>query len=286
MSRPLDVCPNCGERTLIAVCSVVAEYAIANDGEADQDWSRRQVDDDTSQVQSVKCESCGAEFRRFSLDGSGYLVGLGPVPAEADTPAHAMTAEGFRQWLTATVADWCRAEGMTPDGEGEDLGDLFRHLDETDAWATIGVTVVPAYEDRTLYIVGPGASWLATTGIELGIEEETIWQDPLSNLRLDAPVADLVKHREGLRRRADEIADLLAGEDRPRYIAHWAFTNADNDVVLFSKTYDHEPTDAAVRSDGYLWCEEEEGEGVDEAAFSQWHDALCQPGLVSIVRLG
>ena len=47
MSQPLDVCPTCGERDLIAVCNVVVEYAIANEGENDQDWSPREVDDDT-----------------------------------------------------------------------------------------------------------------------------------------------------------------------------------------------------------------------------------------------
>lgn len=286
MSRPLDACPNCGERDLIAVCTVVAEYAIGNEGEADQDWSRRTVDDDTSQVQSVKCDACGAEFRRFALDGSGYLVGLGPSPTQAAPDTDAMTADGFREWLNATVADWCRANDLTPDGEGEDLGDLYRHLEETDAWANIGVTPVPAYEEQTLFVVGPQASWLATTGIELGTEGETIWQDPLSNLRPDVPMDDLVSYGEQLRRRADQIADLPSRDDRPRYIAHWAFTNADNDVVLCSKTYAHEPTDAAVRKDGYLWYHEEEGGTVDEAAFQAWHDGLCQTGVVSIVPLG
>jgi len=285
MSRPLDVCPTCGKQSLIAVCTVVAEYAIANEGECEQDWSRREVDDDTSEPTLFRCDSCGVEFRRFSLDGSGYLVGLGPVPGEAATPALAMTAEGFQEWLNATVADWCRSEGLTPNGESEDLGDLYRHLEENDSFTAVGVMLIPAYEDQTLYIVGPQSSWLATTGIELGIESESIWQDPLANLRLDVPMDDLVSYGERVRRRADEIAALLSGHERPGYIAHWAFTNADNDVVLFSKTYDHEPTDAAVRKDGHLW-HEEEGEGVDEAAFEAWHDRLCQPGLVSIVPLG
>jgi len=210
MSRPLDVCPTCGERDLIAVCRTTAEYAIVNDGEADQDWSRREVDDDTSEPKLFRCDSCGAEFRRFSLDGSGYLVGLGPTLTQAAHDGHAMTAEGFREWLNATVADWCREEGLTPNGEGENLGDLYRHLDETDSFTAIGVTLVPAYDEQTLHIVGPEASWLATTGIELGAEGETIWFDPLGNLRLDVPMDDLVKHGEQLRRRADEVAALLA----------------------------------------------------------------------------
>ncbi len=76
------------------------------------------------------------------------------------------------------------------------------------------------------------------------------------------------------------------GTEAGAFVAHWAFTNADNDVVLFSKTYGHEPTDDAVREDGYLWYHEEEGGTVDEAAFEAWHDGLCQTGLVSIVPLG
>lgn len=41
MSECLDRCPTCGERSLVAVCSVIAEYAITNEGEDSQDWSRR-----------------------------------------------------------------------------------------------------------------------------------------------------------------------------------------------------------------------------------------------------
>ena len=77
MNPPIDVCPECGERTLIAVCTVVVEYAITNEGEGDQDWSRRKVDDDTSEVESFKCDSCKAEFETFELNDDGYLVSLG-----------------------------------------------------------------------------------------------------------------------------------------------------------------------------------------------------------------
>lgn len=285
MTQPLDACPTCGERSLIAVCRTTAEYAIANEGECDQDWSRRAVDDDTSEPTVFRCESCGAEFRRFSLDGNGYLVRLGPSPTQAAPCGDAMTAEGLREWLATKVADWCRAEGLTPDGEGEDLGDLYRHLDETDAWDAIGVTLVPAYEEQTLFVVGPQASWLATTKIELGIEAESVWQDPLANLRLDVPTSDLVSYGERARQRADQIADLVTAVRRPRYVAHWAFTNADNDVVMFTRSYVDEPIGLSVRHDGYLWYHEDEGAELDEAEFQAWHDALCQTGLVSIVPL-
>jgi len=291
MSQPLDACPTCGQRRLMAVCRTTVEYAIGNEG-GGQSWDRRWVADDDSTPTSFRCDSCGAEFRRFALDGSGYLVGLGPSPTQAAPNADAMTAEGFLQWLNATVADWCRAEGLTPGGEGEDLGGLSRHLEETDAWDAIGVRLVPAHEDQTLFIVGPGAVWLASTGIELGIEGETIWQDPLSNLRLDVPMADLVRHGERVRRRADEIAALLAGHigcdavRAPRYYTCTCLTDYDNDLVVFSKTYPDEPDEDRVRRDCFLWCNDAEGEAVDEEAYQLWEAGLCQPGLVSIVRLG
>jgi len=291
MSQTTDACPTCGERNLIAVCTVVAEYAVSNDGGADQDWSRRSVDDDTSQPTVFRCGSCLAEFSQFTLDDQGYLVRLGPSPTQAAPDGDAMTADGFREWLTSTVAEWCRAEGLKPDGEGEDLGDLYRDLDDTGAWAAIGVTLVPAYEDQTLYIVGPQASWLATTGIEFGAECESVWFDPLANLRLDVPVTDLASYGDRLRRRADEVAALLStGDARTEgaatpHIAHWAFTNADNDLVMFSHTYGREPTEDDVRRDGYLSHLDDEGAELDEASFQEWHDALCQTGLVSIVPL-
>lgn len=291
MSQPTDACPNCGERNLIAVCTVLAEYAVSNDGEADQDWSRWTVDDDSSHPTLIRCDSCGGKFRRFTLDEQGYLVRLGPLPAAAATAPDSLRAEGFREWLASTVADWCRAEGPTPDGEGTDLGDLYRSLDDTEAWDAIGVTLIPVYEDQTLYLVGPQASWLATTGIELGAEGEILWHDPLSNLRLDVPMAELVSYGERLRRRADEVAVLLAGHDaegggaaRP-HVACWAFANADDDVVLFTRTYHHEPTGDEVRHGGYLWYHEDDPEVTDLDGFQTWHDGLCQTGLVSIVPL-
>lgn len=84
-TEPVDTCPACGERDLIAVCSVVVEYAIANEGEADQEWSRGKVDDDTSEVRSVRCDGCGTEFERFTLDERGYLTG---VAAQRSSDTH------------------------------------------------------------------------------------------------------------------------------------------------------------------------------------------------------
>ena len=81
MTRPLDTCPHCGERALIAICTVIAEYAITNEGETDQDWSRQEIDDDTSVPQSVRCDACGAEFGNLTLDERGYLVGLSLMTA-------------------------------------------------------------------------------------------------------------------------------------------------------------------------------------------------------------
>jgi hypothetical protein len=75
MTKPLDTCPTCGERDLIAVCNVVAEYAIANEG-GGQSWDRRDVDDETSEPTSFRCGSCGSEFSDFELDDDGYLTSL------------------------------------------------------------------------------------------------------------------------------------------------------------------------------------------------------------------
>jgi hypothetical protein len=119
------------------------------------------------------------------------------------------TAQQFQADLIVTVHDWCEEEGIPNDGEGRELGDLLRHLEDTGWFDEEGVTLVSAYEEQTLFIVGPDASWLATTGIELGIESESIWQDPLNNLRLDVSMDELRSHLARLRRRADEIAALL-----------------------------------------------------------------------------
>ena len=214
MSQVLDTCPSCQQRNLIAICRTTVEYAIGNEP-GGQSWDRREVDDDDSTPTSFRCGDCGAEFSEFGLDGNGFLVRLGS-PTHTDTPPEdSMSAEQFRDWLTNAVGDWCRRNGLTPEGEGVNLGDLYRHLEDTEAYAAIGVTLVPAYEAQTLYLVGPDAAWLATTGIELGIESETVWQDPLRNLRLDVPMADLARYEDGLRRRADEVAALLATGDRP-----------------------------------------------------------------------
>jgi hypothetical protein len=122
------------------------------------------------------------------------------------------TAEQFRDWLTVRVDDWCRDNGLPPThGEGEDLGDLYRELDDTEEFAAIGVTLIPAYDEQMLYFVGAKASWIAATGIELGCECETIWQDPLNNLRLDVAPSELSDYRDRLRCQADEITDLLDG---------------------------------------------------------------------------
>lgn len=133
--------------------------------------------------------------------------------ADEAPPATALeiTAEQFVDWLTGRVDEWCREKGLTPHGEGEDLGDLYRELDADAAFTEIGVTLIPAHDEQTLFVVGAGASWLATTGIELGIESETIWLDPLGNLRLDVPLSELSDYRDRLRRVVDEITTVLGG---------------------------------------------------------------------------
>jgi hypothetical protein len=92
MSEVIDVCPACGEQSLVAVCQVVVEYTITNDGEGGQDWERSgsdAIDDDSSDVVCIRCESCGGEWNY--CDGtvhmeSGHLVGLGWAGDRDQTP--------------------------------------------------------------------------------------------------------------------------------------------------------------------------------------------------------
>ena len=74
----IDKCPLCNG-DLIAVCNVVVEYIIHNepDGES-QDWERDNVDDDNSEILSIKCDDCGHEWfgSKVELDDEGFLVGL------------------------------------------------------------------------------------------------------------------------------------------------------------------------------------------------------------------
>ena len=217
MSRPLDACPECGRKSLIAVCSVIVEYDVHSDSQTTQEWARGEVDDESSRPLRFRCGNmeCRAEFPTFTLNSHGDLVALGPATGECALapPAGAMTAAQFESWLIVTVGNWCQEQGLTPEGEGVDCGDLYRELESASACDVLGVTLIPAYDEQTLFLVGPNASWLAATGIELGIESETIWHDPLSNLRLDVPVDELKQHRDRLRRSADEITALLPTSD-------------------------------------------------------------------------
>ena len=208
VSKLLDECPRCECRGLIAVCSVTVEYGVTNDGEGGQDWSRREVDDDDSLPSRFRCGNCGAEFTQFTLDGDGHLVSLESTPNDArpEATGEAMTAEQFGAWLTTRVDDWSRANGLTPHGEGEDLGDLYRDLEDTGAFEEAGVVVLADPIEQFMYFVGPGRSWVASTPYESGAELETVWWDPVSHLRLDLGDADLLRIAEGLRARADEFA--------------------------------------------------------------------------------
>lgn len=87
MRKPLDVCPGCGTRNLIAVCRTTVEYGVANE-EGGQSWARQEVDDDDCKPTHFRCGSCGAEFTEFGLDAEGFLMGLTPVSDEGgeDTP--------------------------------------------------------------------------------------------------------------------------------------------------------------------------------------------------------
>ena len=116
MSDLLDRCPACGDKSLVAVCTVTAEYAIANDGEDAQDWLRREVYDDTSEARSVRCEACGAEYADVRLDDRGYLIGLAVHPDDQEA------AEV--EWWFAAVAYGDRDQG---DGHARLFTKLYDH---------------------------------------------------------------------------------------------------------------------------------------------------------------
>ena len=84
MATPIDLCPECGEQDLVAICNTIVEYDIVNDGDEGQDWEKSEVDDDSSDVISIKCESCGEEWfdGEFTLDRNGFLVELAPKTEE------------------------------------------------------------------------------------------------------------------------------------------------------------------------------------------------------------
>lgn len=199
----IDRCPACGERSLVAVCNATVEYTLTNEI-GGQSWNRIEVDDDTATPLVIRCDSCGAEYPEFALDSDGYLVSLASTSPVAPSDGE-MTAQQFREWLAARIDEWCLQHHLTPGGEGENLGDLYREMDATDAFHETGATLVPAYEAQTLYIVGPDLMWVATTDITLGSEGQTVWIDPLASLRMDEETAEMREERDDCLRCIREI---------------------------------------------------------------------------------
>lgn len=202
-----------------------ARYTLANhiaSGEPLDDWARVELlatglvtEADLGLLPNPRrCEDPG---ECYEYTGRRWDVRLAEKPVlvereqDGAKPPTAMTAKQFSEWLTVQIDEWCEENRLTPHGDGEDLGDLYRELDDAETFTAIGVTLIPAHDEQMLYLVGGGAAWLATTGIELGIENETIWFDPLSNLRLDVPMDELRQYRDRLRWAADEITTLLVG---------------------------------------------------------------------------
>ena len=75
----IESCPICGG-SIVACCDVPVEYAVTNDDEGGQDWTRLTVDDDNSSPNFFTCGECNTVFTEFELNDEGYLVGL-TVPA-------------------------------------------------------------------------------------------------------------------------------------------------------------------------------------------------------------
>lgn len=185
-TEPIDTCPKCGERTLVAECNVVVDYAIENDGEGTQDWRRQEVDDDTSEATVIRCTSCETEFRLFELDEEGFLIGL-------TTP---LSDPEFRQWLTERVTRFAEENGGDVDDESLDCGDMWREMEDGGELDEIGVRCAWDYETQTMYFSGVDASgerWIIGSAYELGIEEETVWLNPLCNLQWGEGLRDRVR---------------------------------------------------------------------------------------------
>jgi len=208
----LDTCPVCGEKDLVAVCNVIVDYTVTNE-DGGQDWHREEVDDDTSDPLYFRCGSCKTEFHQFQME-DGYLVGL-TVP-EPKEPVPPITDPEFRQWLAARMARYFDVEEDDPafDDESLDCGDMWREIESGEELAEIGVTCASDHETQTMYFAGKdaqGERWLIGSKYELGIEEETIWLNPLCNI-LWGPtlVKTLAQAAARMKRRAAELEALQA----------------------------------------------------------------------------
>jgi len=105
------------------------------------------------------------------------------------------------------IDQWCEDSELTPSGEGENLGGCFRELDDANLFEEFGVKVILAYSEQLMYFVDPEEKWVFTTGFELGIEGETIWFDPLTNLRR-ADLKELRHYRNTLLRQVEDIPEI------------------------------------------------------------------------------
>lgn len=76
---PIDTCPVCGG-SIEAHCSVIATYDIDNNKEGKQDWTRVDIDDDSSEPEFFICVSCRTKYYEgnFEIDDEGYLSSLIP----------------------------------------------------------------------------------------------------------------------------------------------------------------------------------------------------------------
>ncbi|MFA7152707.1 MAG: hypothetical protein WC072_02835 [Methanoregulaceae archaeon] len=210
----LETCPVCGEQDLVAVCEVIVEYSVENTpGGDEQSWDRMDVDDDTSEPQYFRCDSCKTEFHQFTVEG-GYLRSLTVPEPEEPKP---ITDPEFREWLTARVARFAEEQGDDVedalDDEFYDCGEMWTQIESGGELDEIGVTCAWDHEAQMMYFAGKDAEgnrWLIGSAYEIGIEEETIWLNPLITLvwgpTLGQTVAQAVARTK---RRAAELEALL-----------------------------------------------------------------------------
>ncbi|MFA7152697.1 MAG: hypothetical protein WC072_02785 [Methanoregulaceae archaeon] len=200
----IDACPKCGERTLVAECNVVVDYAIENDGEGTQDWNRQEIDDDSSEAYLIRCTSCQTEFWLFELDEERLLVGLTSPISDSE----------FRAWLTQRVNRFVEENGGDIDDESLDCGDMWREMEDGGELDEIGVIRAWDRDARMMYFSGRDASgevWVIGSAYELGIEQETVWLNPLYNLQWGEGLVERVRQAaEKLHRQADELGGMVA----------------------------------------------------------------------------
>ena len=57
-------------------CDVPVKYAVKNNADGTQDWTREEICDDASVPFEATCNSCYTVYTHVELDNNGYLIGV------------------------------------------------------------------------------------------------------------------------------------------------------------------------------------------------------------------